>query len=375
MPNTTKTYKILCIPGDGIGQEIVPCGQAVLQRIATKYGHNFVFDQAIMGHTAILTTGDPLPAQTLIKAKQSDAILFGAIGDPSYDNNPNATIRPEQGLLKIRTELGLFANLRPIQIFPELANSSPLKPEIVAGTNILFFRELTGGIYFGKPRERRNNGQIAVDTCVYSKEEIRRISVMAFESARLRSKKLVSVDKANVLETSRLWRETVNEIALMYPDITLEHQLVDSMAMKLISNPSQYDVVLTENLFGDILTDEASQIAGSLGMLASASVGNSKSKDEYQTKNCINFGLFEPIHGSAPDIADKNIANPLATILSAALLLEIGLGLKDEANNVTLAIQKTLAQGYRTADIKDKTTPINMILGTKEICEIVLQNI
>ena len=372
--NSTQNFKILCIAGDGIGQEIVPCGQAILQKIANKYGHNFVFDQAIMGHTAILSTGNPLPDETLDKAKQCDAILFGAIGDPSYDNNPSATIRPEQGLLKIRIELGLFANLRPIQIFPELADASPLKPEIVAGTDIMFFRELTGGIYFGKPRERRNDGQVAIDTCVYSKEEIRRISVMAFESARLRSKKLVSVDKANVLETSRLWRETVNEVAQNYPDITLEHQLVDSMAMKLISNPRQYDVVLTENLFGDILTDEASQIAGSLGMLASASVGSVDS-DNPTNKNCINFGLFEPIHGSAPDIAGKNIANPLATILSCALLLEIGLGLKSEANNIIEAVQKTLAQGYRTGDIKDKTTPTDMILGTREMCQIVLGNI
>jgi 3-isopropylmalate dehydrogenase len=368
---SSTTYKILTIKGDGIGHEIVPCGKAVLEKISQKFNHNFVFDEAIMGHTAILSTGNPLPDQTLEKAKNSDAILFGAIGDPSYDNNPKAAVRPEQGLLRIRTELGLFANLRPIQIFDELSQASPLKPEIVANTDILFFRELTGGIYFGKPRERRDGGNTAVDTCIYTKEEVRRIAIMAFESARLRQKKITSVDKANVLETSRLWRETVNEVAKNYPDIQLEHQLVDSMAMKLMSSPSQYDVVLTENLFGDILTDQASQIAGSLGMLASASIGNSN----IQNKNCINFGLFEPIHGSAPDIAGQNIANPLACILSAGLLLEIGLGLKTEADAITNAVKKTLAQGYRTIDIKDKNTPKNMILGTVEMSQKVLENI
>ena len=357
-----STYKILIIGGDGIGPEVCKIGKSVLESIATQFGHSFIFENALMGHCAIQATGQPLPPETLHKAKNCDAILFGAIGDPSYDNNPLATVRPEQGLLQIRSQLGLFANLRPIQIFSELSGASPLKPEVIANTDILFYRELTGGIYFGTPRERRNNGELAVDTCLYTKEEVRRIAIMAFEGARLRRKKLTSVDKSNVLETSRLWKEVVNEVAVNYPDIELEHQLVDSMAMKLISNPSQYDVVLTENLFGDILTDEASQIAGSLGMLASASIGSS-------------VGLFEPIHGSAPDIAGQDIANPLATVLSVALLLKMGLGLVEESELVQQSVSRTLAQGWRTLDIKDQNTPPDKILGTSQMGQKILLNL
>jgi len=362
MDSNKSKFKILLISGDGIGPEVVSSGQKVLQKIAEKNDFEIVFDNALMGHSAIMETGLPLPQETLDKAKNSDAILFGAIGHPKYDSDPRVVVRPEQGLLKIRKELGLFANLRPIQIFDELANSSPLKPEILKNTDILFFRELTGGIYFGKPRGRRENGEVAIDTCIYSKDEVRRIAIMAFEAAKKRSKKVTSVDKSNVLETSRLWKEVVNEVARQYPEVELEHQLVDSMAMKLILEPSKYDVVLISNLFGDILTDEASQIAGSMGMLASASIGNE-------------VGLFEPIHGSAPDIANKNIANPLATILSASLLLEIGLGKKKEANQVIEAVKKTLAKGWRTVDIKDEETYLEKILGTKEITEKVLEEI
>jgi len=361
-PKNMSHHTILCIPGDGIGPEVVAAGRFVLDTIASQFNHTFAFDEADMGHTAIEKTGTPLPDETLHKARAADAILFGAIGHPIYDNNPQATVRPEQGLLKIRKELGLFANLRPIQIFAELSDASPLKPEVVAGTDILFFRELTGGIYFGTPRERRDNGNLAVDTCLYSKMEVERIAHLAFQAAQKRSKKVTSVDKSNVLETSRLWKETVQEVAQQYPDVQLEHQLVDSMAMKLISEPKKYDVVLTGNLFGDILTDEASQIAGSLGMLASASMGSE-------------VGLFEPIHGSAPDIAGQDKANPLATILSVALLLETGLGLKAEAQAAIQAVQKTLADGWRTGDIATKHTAPAKIVGTNEMSKKVVENL
>lgn len=357
------TKKILILPGDGIGPEVVKSGKAVLQKIAEIFKHSFEFEEALIGHAAILETGDPLPDQTLDKAKNCDAILFGAVGDPSYDNNPKATVRPEQGLLKIRKELGLFANLRPVQVFDELIDSSPLKPEIVKNTDILFFRELTGGIYFGQPRERRDENQTAVDTMLYHKFEVERIARMAFEAAKNRKKKVMSVDKANVLECSRLWRETVEEVAKDYPEVELSHQFIDSATMKLLTQPSDYDVILTANLFGDILTDEASQIAGSMGLLASASVGSK-------------VGLFEPIHGSAPDIAGQNIANPLATILSVSLLLEIGLGLKTEAEMVLKAVKKTLKQGYRTKDLvlNQKGYSKDKVLGTKEITQLILDN-
>lgn len=354
--------QILIIPGDGIGPEVTTWGQLVLEKIGRLFEHHFVFDQALMGHAAIEQTGIPLPPETLAKAKNSQAILFGAIGHPKYDNDPSAKIRPEQGLLQIRQELGLFANLRPIKIFDSLLNSSPIKPDILQGSDILFFRELTGGIYFGKPRERLNKGETALDTMIYSKEEVRRIAEMAFQAAKNRRQKVTSVDKANVLESSRLWRETVNEVAKNYPEVELEHQFIDSMTMKLIASPTNYDVILTGNLFGDILTDEASQIAGSMGLLASASVGSS-------------VGLFEPIHGSAPDIAGQNLANPLASILSTALLLEIGLDLQKEAETVVRAVETTLSQGWRTKDIADHQTDPGQILGTSELGQKVLDNL
>jgi 3-isopropylmalate dehydrogenase len=357
-----QKYKILVLDGDGIGPEICSGIKTILQKIASRFNHTFEFEHGLVGHAAIVETGDPLPPETLVKAKNCDAILFGAIGHPMYENNPKATVTPEKGLLKLRSELGLFANLRPIQIFAELSDASPLKPELLNGVDILFFRELTGGIYFGQPRERSIDGERAVDTCVYTKDEVRRIAIMAFESALSRKQKVTSVDKANVLETSRLWRETVNEVAKDYPSVTLEHQLVDSMAMKLIQNPSQYDVVLTENMFGDILTDEASQITGSLGMLASASIGSK-------------VGLFEPIHGSAPDIAGLDIANPIATILSSAMLLRMGLKLPKEADCIEQSVQLTLAQGWRTVDIATKNTPQDKILGTQKMSAKILENL
>jgi 3-isopropylmalate dehydrogenase len=352
---------ILVIPGDGIGQEVTVVGKAVLEKIAAKFGHDFTYDEALMGHVAIEATGDPLPAESLEKMRASDAILFGAVGHAKYDNDPTAKVRPEQGLLKMRKELGLFANLRPIKLFDELLGASSIKPEILKGVDILFFRELTGDVYFGK-RERIDNGNTAYDTMIYSKYEVERIARKAFDAAMTRGKKLMSVDKANVLESSRLWREVVLEVAKDYPEVELEHQFIDAAAMLLIKDPKRFDVVVTGNIFGDILTDEASQIAGSMGMLASASVGEST-------------GVYEPIHGSGHDIAGKGVANPMASVLSAALLLDISFGLKEESEAVIAAIEGVLKAGFRTRDIADATTPANMILGTDAIGKEILDRI
>jgi 3-isopropylmalate dehydrogenase len=352
---------ILVVPGDGIGQEVTAVGKKVLERIAEKYGHEFTYDEALIGHVAIEATGNPLPEETLEKMRNSDAVLFGAVGHPKYDNDPTAKVRPEQGLLKMRKELGLYANLRPIKLFDELLESSSIKPEILRGSDILFFRELTGDIYFGE-KGRKDNGDTAYDIAAYSRYEVERIARKAFEAARTRSKKLCSVDKANVLETSRLWREVVQAIAPEYPDIEVEYQFVDAAAMLLIKDPRRFDVVVTGNLFGDILTDEASQIAGSMGMLASASVGDST-------------GVYEPIHGSAHDITGKGVANPLASVLSAALLLDISFGLKEESNAVIAAVDKLLKDGYRTRDIADANTPSDKILNTEAAGEELLKRL
>ena len=352
---------ILVIPGDGIGQEVTGWGKAILQEVAEQFGHQFPFDEAIMGHVAIEATGNPLPDETLEKARKSDAILFGAIGHAKYDNDPSAKVRPEQGLLKIRKELGLYANLRPILLFDELLGASSLKAEILKGTDILFFRELTGDVYFGE-KHRSEDRNFASDLMNYNRYEVERIAIKAFEAAQQRSKRLCSVDKANVLETSRLWREVVQEISKRYPDVETEHMFIDNAAMQLVKNPKKFDVVLTANLFGDILTDEASQIAGSMGMLASASIGDGT-------------GFFEPIHGSAHDIAGQNKANPLASILSAALMLEISFGLPEEAKIITKAVDDTLKAGYRTLDIADSQTAPDLILGTKEMGAKVLETI
>lgn len=350
---------ILIIPGDGIGQEVTTWGKQVLESIAKRYNHEFSFQEAIMGHTAIEATGNPLPNETLDKAKASDAILFGAIGHQKYDNDPSAKVRPEQGLLKIRKELGLYANLRPILLFDELLDASSLKPEVLRGTDILFFRELTGDVYFGE-KKRNEDGTFASDLMNYNRYEVERIARKAYDAARTRNKKLCSVDKANVLETSRLWREVVQEIAAEYPDVETEHMFIDNAAMQLVKNPKKFDVVLTANLFGDILTDEASQIAGSMGMLASASIGDGT-------------GFFEPIHGSAHDIAGKDKANPLASILSVALMLDIAFGLQDEAKTVTNAVATTLKEGWRTGDIANENTPTEKILGTNAMGAKVLE--
>lgn len=352
---------ILVIPGDGIGQEVTTWGKKVLEVIAERNGHTFNFEEGIMGHVAIEATGTPLPDETLDKAKKSDAILFGAIGHAKYDNDPNAKVRPEQGLLKIRKELGLYANLRPILLFDELLEASSLKPEILKGTDILFFRELTGDVYFGE-KNRSDDGNFASDLMNYSRYEVERIAHKAFEAARQRSKKVCSVDKANVLETSRLWREVVQGIAVQYPDVEVEHMFIDNAAMQLVKNPRKFDVVLTANLFGDILTDEASQIAGSMGMLASASVGDGT-------------GFYEPIHGSAHDIAGQNKANPLASILSSALMLDISFGLVDEANNVRQAVSNALKEGWRTIDIANEATPKDNILGTDQMGQKVIEQL
>lgn len=350
---------ILVIPGDGIGPEVTTWGKAVLEKVGSIYGHEFTFDEALMGHASIEATGSALPDETLAKAKASDAILFGAVGHIKYDNDPTAKVRPEQGLLKIRKELGLYANLRPIMLFDELLDASSLKPEILKGTDILFFRELTGDVYFG---EKTKGEDFSSDLMIYHRYEVERIAKKAYEAARARSKKLCSVDKANVLETSRLWRSVIQEVAKNYPDVETEHMFIDNAAMQLVKNPKKFDVVLTANLFGDILTDEASQIAGSMGMLASASIGDGT-------------GFFEPIHGSAHDIAGQDKANPLASILSVALMYEIAFGLKEEAKRITDAIDKTLKSGYRTGDIADANTDKAKVLGTTAMGQKVLEYI
>lgn len=351
--------KILVIPGDGIGPEVTVWGKAVLEKVASMFGHEFSFEEALMGHVAIEATGDPLPDETLEKAKSSDAILFGAVGHAKYDNDPSAKVRPEQGLLKIRKELGLYANLRPILLFDELLNASSIKPSILKGTDILFFRELTGDVYFGE-KTRSEDRNTASDLMIYHRYEIERIAHKAFKAAMTRNKRLCSVDKANVLESSRLWRETVQEISKQYPEVSTEHMFIDNAAMQLIKDPKRFDVVLTANLFGDILTDEASQIAGSMGMLASASIGDGT-------------GFYEPIHGSAHDIAGKDLANPLASILSASLMLDISFGLKKEAELIINVVKQVLAEGYRTNDIADQNTNPYHVLGTKEMGKLIMK--
>jgi 3-isopropylmalate dehydrogenase len=331
---------LILLPGDGIGPEIVDQARRVLQQIAKTSGHDFSFATHVIGGIAIDQTGDPLPQTTLDACRSSDAILLGAVGGPKWDD-PTAKTRPEAGLLKIRKELGLFANLRPIKLFDQLIDASPLKLEIVEGTDILFFRELTGGIYFG-PSGRSGSGkeESAFQSMVYSVFEVERIVRLAAEAARKRSNHLTSVDKANVLEPMRLWRQTAARLmAEEFPDVRYDVVLVDSMAMHLINRPRDFDVVVTGNMFGDILTDEASMLPGSLGMLPSASIGSSGP------------GLYEPIHGSAPDIAGKGIANPLATILAAAMMLRHSLGLNEDADRIESAVSAVLNDGLRTADL------------------------
>ena len=332
--------KIALLPGDGIGPEIVREAVKVMDAVAAKYGHKFTYEQGLVGASAIDATGDPYPEATHKICQQTGVVLFGAIGDPKYDNDPAAKVRPEQGLLRMRKSLGLFANIRPLVMFESLADRSPLKREIVQGADFVCIRELTGGMYFGRPQGRSEDGNTAYDTCVYTREEVERILHLAFKTARGRRKKLTVVDKANVIATSRLWRQIAKEMAPQYSDVELEFMFVDNAAMQLIQWPTRFDVIVTENLFGDILTDEASVISGSLGMLPSASVG-------------AEVALFEPIHGSYPQAAGKNIANPMATILSTAMLLE-HLGLNDEGTAVRKAVNEAVKSGVVTEDIVEK---------------------
>jgi 3-isopropylmalate dehydrogenase len=327
--------RIVTLPGDGVGPEVTAAAVAVLEAVAAHYGHEFAFDEHLIGGAAIDATGEPLPASALEACKAADAVLLGAVGGPKW-SDPNAPVRPEQGLLALRAALGVYANLRPLTVHPALASLSPLKDEKLKGVDVLFLRELTGGAYFGA---KTKGADYATDECKYTEAEVERVTRRAFELARARRKHVTSVDKANVLETSRLWRRTVTRVAADYPDVTLEHQLVDSMAMLLLTRPASYDVVVTENLFGDILTDEAAALAGSLGLLPSASLGEGSN------------GLYEPIHGSAPDIAGKGVANPVGTILSVALLLRHSLKLDAEAKAVEAAVDHVLQHGPRTRDI------------------------
>lgn len=331
--------KIALLSGDGIGPEVTQQAVKVLDAIAEKYGHTFKFDKADVGAVAIDKTGNPLPDETLQICKNADAVLFGAIGHPKYDNDPNALIRPEQGLLKLRKSLGLFANIRPLTTYPFLMHKSTLKKDVIKGTDFVIYRELTSGIYFGE-HSLSEDGLSATDSCSYTAAEIDRIAHLAFKAAQVRRKKLTLVDKANVLETSRLWRKRVTEIGQEYPDIKLEFLFVDNAAMQLILKPTQFDVILTENLFGDILSDEASVIAGSIGLLASASIGEKTA-------------LFEPIHGSYPEAKGKNIANPLASVLSAAMLLD-HFSLHDEADDIRTAVQKSIELNISTPDLNSK---------------------
>ena len=345
-------YKIAVIPGDGIGPEIVREACKVLDRVGEIYGHTFEYTKVLMGGASIDVHGVPLTDEALQTARESDSVLLGAVGGNVgnsrwYDVAPN--LRPEAGLLAIRKGLGLFANIRPAYLSKELADACPLKKEIIGdGFDMVIMRELTGGLYFGERHTKKVNGMLqAVDTLVYNEEEIRRIAVKAFDIAMKRSRQVTSVDKANVLDSSRLWRKVVEEVAKDYPEVTLSHMLVDNCAMQLVMNPGQFDVILTENMFGDILSDEASMITGSIGMLSSASLNEGR------------FGLYEPSHGSAPDIAGKDIANPIATILSAAMMLSYSFDLDRESKAVEAAVQQVLTDGYRTVDI--------MAEGCKEV--------
>ena len=331
---------IAVLPGDGIGPEVIDQAEKILKAIAVEFDHTFIFKEADVGAIAIDKTGDPLPEKTLEICMSSDAILFGSIGHPKFDNDPSAKVRPEQGLLKLRKSLGLFANIRPVKAYDTLVDKSPLKKEIISGTDISIYRELTGGIYFGE-KQLSDDGNMASDLCKYNRYEIERIAHLAFKAAQNRDKKVTLVDKANVLESSRLWRKVVTEISKEYSDVALDFLFVDNAAMQMILNPKQFDVILTENMFGDIISDEASVIGGSIGLLASASVGDK-------------YALFEPIHGSYPQATGKGIANPIASILSAAMLLD-HFELFEEANLVRKAVDKSLKLEITTPDLNSKT--------------------
>ncbi len=352
---------IVLLPGDGIGPEVINATRKVLDAVAAKYNHNFSFDEHLIGGASIDTHGTALTDDALAACKQSDAIMLGAVGGPKWDD-PTAKVRPEQGLLALRKGLGTFANLRPVKPHPDLLDASPLRPERLEGVDFVVVRELTGGIYFGEPRERRSvdGGTQAVDTMSYTDAEIRRVAHLAFKLARGRRGVVNSVDKANVLESSRLWRQTVTEVAQEYPDVELQHILVDAAAMFLIQRPASFDVILTSNMFGDILTDEASVLTGSMGNLPSASLGDGGP------------GLYEPIHGSAPDIAGQGVANPIGTIVSMAMMLRNSLELVEEAQAVENAVDKVLTAGHRTKDLANAE---ETALNTEEMTTLIVEQI
>lgn len=353
--------KITVLPGDGIGPEIISEAIKILDKIADRFGHSFVYTYVDIGGCSIDKFGVPITDEGMQKCKDSDSVLLGAVGGPKWDNCPPA-IRPEKALLAVRKELGLFANLRPTRLFPQLADSSPLKTSIVGnGIDLMIVRELTGGVYFGERKTEEVNGElVAIDFMPYSEHEIERIGRVAFESAMKRGKKLHSVDKANVLDTSRLWRKTMHKLAEEYPEVEYNDILVDNTAMQLIKNPTQFDVIVTENMFGDILSDEASMLTGSIGMMPSASLSSGT------------LGMYEPIHGSAPDIAGQNLANPIGTILSAAMMLRYSFNMMAEADAIEAAVNKALDDGYRTGDImQDGCTR----LGCKEMGDVIVANI
>jgi len=352
--------RIVTLPGDGCGPEVLAEAVKVLQAVAARFGHRFAFEEALIGGCAIEATGEALPAESLKLCRESDGVLLGAVGDPKYDD-PRGSVRPEQGLLALRKGLGVFANLRPVKLYKQLLHASTIKPEVIEDVDLLVVRELTGGLYFGEQGRKRVDGvEAAYDTMFYTVPEIERVVRVAFDLARKRRKKVTSVDKANVLESSRLWRETAARVAKEYPDVEFDNMYVDIAAMRLVRYPSVFDVIVTNNMFGDILTDEASMIAGSMGMLPSGAIGTDKP------------GLFEPIHGSAPKHAGKNVVNPIATILSAAMLLRYSLGLDDEAQAIEDAMQAVLQEGYRTKDIREEGTTL---VGTKEMGDLIAERI
>src|SRR5467141_3162808 len=351
------TYQIAVLPGDGIGQEVTPEAVRVLRAVGKRAGVTFDFEEALIGGAAIDAAGIPLPPETLALCEESDAMLFGAVGGPKWDHLPQEQ-KPERGLLGLRKELDLFANLRPARCFPMLIDASPLKRSVVEGTDIMVIRELTGGLYFGEPRGRESfadGGERAINTMVYTTREIERVTRVAFEVARKRRRRLASVDKANVLVVSQLWREVVTRIGKDYPDVALEHVLVDNCAMALVHKPTHFDTIVTENTFGDILSDEAAILAGSMGMLPSASLGGSG-------------GLYEPVHGTAPDIAGQGLANPIAAILSAAMLLRYSLNKGADADRIDAAVLRVLEQGHRTRDVHAAGTTL---VGTKEMGDLI----
>ncbi len=356
-------FRIAVLPGDGVGPEVAAEGVKVLEAIAARSGHSFDLDYALIGGAAIDECGQALPAETLSKCRKSDAVFLGAVGGPKWDD-PMAKVRPEDGLLGLRKALKLFANLRPVKVLPMMVDSTNLKPAVIEGVDLLVVRELTGGLYFGKPQKRWETarGRKAVDSLVYSEHEIERILRVGFELARTRRNKVTSVDKANVLESSRLWRQIAVEVSAEYRDVELQHMLVDACAMRFIQRPAELDVIVTENMFGDILTDEASMLAGSMGMLPSASLAGIPREGERT------FGLYEPIHGSAPSRAGQNLANPIATILSLAMMLRYSMGLVGEVEAVEKAVSAVLESGYRTYDIMDEG---KTRVGTREMGDLI----